>query len=74
MTEAILDRAKEIATLGCKPFDSLHIACAESAQANIFLTTDDRLIRKVQANLSHFQVQVANPLQWFIQKSSNLGE
>ncbi len=40
---------------------------AESAEADIFLTTDDRLLRKVQANSSLLRVQVANPLQWFIQ-------
>ena len=67
----ILNRAREIAMLGCKTFDALHIACAESAQADIFLTTDDRLLRKVQANSSLLRVQVANPLQWFIQISSS---
>jgi hypothetical protein len=44
---------------------------AESAQADIFLTTDDRLLRKVQANSSLLRVQVTNPLQWFIQISSS---
>ncbi|MCU0550352.1 MAG: PIN domain-containing protein [Leptolyngbya sp. Prado105] len=72
--QSILDRAQEIATIGCKPFDALHIACAENAQADVFLTTDDRLIRKAQANPSDFQVQVANPLQWLIQNATSSGE
>ncbi len=70
----ILDRAKEIVTLGCKPFDSLHIACAETARANVFLTTDDRLLRKAQANSSFLQIPVENPLQWLIQITNPLGE
>jgi hypothetical protein len=30
-------------TLGFGSFDALHSACAESAGAEVFLTTDDRL-------------------------------
>ena len=31
-----------------KHFDSLHMALAEGANADIFLTTDDRLIKRAQ--------------------------
>ena len=33
---------------GLKPFDSLHLALAETTGANVFLTTDDRLLRAVK--------------------------
>ncbi len=29
-------------------FDALHIACAIAGQANLFITTDDRLIKKMR--------------------------
>jgi PIN domain len=74
VTQPILNRAKEIATLGCKPFDSLHIACAETAPADVFLTTDDRLLRKAQANAARLQIPVENPLQWLIQTTNPQGE
>lgn len=48
INEQILRRAKQIQQLGVKSFDALHIACAEASQADIFLTTDDKLLKKVQ--------------------------
>ncbi len=71
---AIVARAQEIATLGCKSFDALHIACAEFGQADVFLTTDDRLLRKAQANPSFLQVRVANPVTWLIEISESSGD
>ena len=59
----IEQRAIEIQQVGIKPFDSFHIALAESAEADILLTTDDKLIklsRKIQLD-----VKVENPLNWF---------
>lgn len=31
--------------LGIKPFDALHVACAIMASADLFVTTDDALLR-----------------------------
>ena len=39
--EEIFNRAKEIQKLGIKSYDALHVACAEKADCDIFLTTDD---------------------------------
>ena len=47
-TEAILDRGRSLMQLGIKPFDALHVACAINANADLFITTDDALLRKLR--------------------------
>ena len=47
-----------------KQWDALHLACAESGQADIFLTTDDKLLRLSQRIANKLQVRVDNPLSW----------
>jgi hypothetical protein len=42
--DAIAPRAQALVDLGYGPFDGLHIAAAESANADALLTTDDRLL------------------------------
>ncbi len=74
VTVAMLERAKELVALGFKPFDALHLSCAESANVDIFLTTDDRLLRKASANQTSLNVTVANPVQWFMEISQLEGE
>ena len=39
-------RATTLQGLGFHAFDAMHVACAEMAQVDVFLTTDDRLLRK----------------------------
>ena len=46
LTEAIRTRARQLAATGQKPLDALHLACAEAAGADCFLTCDDRLMRR----------------------------
>ena len=61
----IVKRAKEIREYNIKAFDSLHVACAEFAEADIFLTTDKKLInRSMVANL---KVRVLNPAVWIME-------
>jgi predicted nucleic acid-binding protein len=38
-------RTSELMGLGFRNFDALHVACAELAGADVFATTDDRLLR-----------------------------
>ena len=44
--------------------DALHIACAESGNVDIFLTTDDGILRRAKRNSSNLYVQVENPYVW----------
>ena len=56
-------RAQEWVGQGLKPVDALHLACAEGAGVDAFLTTDDRLLRAIRrTNLA--RVQANNPLPW----------
>ncbi len=57
-------RVTELEVLGFKRFDALHIACAESGDADILLTTDDRMLRLAKHYQSHLRVRVENPHTW----------
>ena len=65
--QKILDRAKEIQKLGIKSYDVLHVACAEEAKSDIFLTTDDNLLKKLKKNKLKIKVKADNPLNWIIE-------
>ena len=58
-------RAAILQQQGLKPFDSLHVALAEMCCADVFLTTDDRLIKI--ANRVKFNVKVSNPIIWIME-------
>ncbi len=57
-------RAMELQSDGFQVFDALHIACAESAKADVFLSTDDRLLKQAKRNSKKLDVRVENPLVW----------
>ena len=57
-------RAQELGKLGFQSIDALHLACAESSVSDVFLTTDDRLLRLAARISESLGVQVANPLAW----------
>lgn len=58
----IVKRAKEVERSGVKPYDALHLASAEAANVDVFLTTDRKLINA--AKKAGIQVKVENPLIW----------
>ena len=57
-------RGKQFETLGFKEHDALHLACAESGNVDIFLTTDDSVIKKAKQFCSILRVPVENPKTW----------
>ena len=67
---AVEERATELTGLGCGPFDALHLASAERAGADVFLTTDDRLQRLATRYASALRVAVHNPLTWLTARES----
>ena len=67
--EAELDRAAELMRIGLHTDDALHLACAEAARADIFLTTDDRLLRRCLRNAAHLRVRAANPAEWLAEQN-----
>lgn len=72
ITSATIQRAGDLQELGFKPFDALHIACAEAANVDAFLTTDDRLLRKASAHIDQLNIQVQNPLTWLMTITTDL--
>ena len=59
-----ISRAKQLESLGFKTSDALHLACAESADVDIFLTTDDGILRIAKRENSELRVEVDNPDAW----------
>ena len=60
-----LERAEYLEALGFHAYyDALHLACAESSTADIFLTTDDKLLRLAHRLSEQLRVRVDNPLTW----------
>lgn len=57
-------RAKELQKDGFQLFDSLHLACAESAKADVFLSTDDRPLKLAKRASKRLKIRVVNPLVW----------
>ena len=62
--EKEVKRAKELQKQGFQVFDALHIACAESAKVDVFLSTDDRLLKQAKRNSKRLHVRIENPLAW----------
>lgn len=62
--EAEVERSKELRREGFKEFDSLHLACAETAKADVFLSTDDRLLKLAKRVPKRLKIRVMNPLAW----------
>ncbi len=57
-------RARHIREWGIAAVDALHLACAESGGVDVFLTTDDRLVRRAKTYAEQLHIRVENPLKW----------
>ncbi len=62
--KTIFERGAVIQEMGFTTYDAMHIACAESVQVDIFLSTDKKLINKALRNKSKLFVAIENPLAW----------
>lgn len=63
-----IERGKQLEQIGFKSFDAMHIACAERGKANIFLTTDDKLLKLAEKTKDQLHIAVVrNPLTWLIE-------
>ena len=61
VTEKEKLRAKNLMTFGIKPLDALHLALAESGNADYFCSCDDKLLRNSK-QVTDLLVKVANPV------------
>ncbi len=57
----VIQLAKSLNRMGLKNFDALHIACAISAKADYFLTTDKGILKKSQMVSD---IQIKDPIDF----------
>ena len=57
-------RAKEFASSSITGHDALHLAAAEAAGADYFVTTDQRLLRRAARAATLLRVKTINPANW----------
>lgn len=66
VNDAILSRAEEIRhSSNIKYKDSIHLACAEAAGAEVLVTTDEKFMKN--ANRIKTFTRVLNPGQWLLE-------
>jgi len=53
----------ELTTVGLKPLDALHVACAVSLQCKYFLTVDKGILRKTTR---YSEIIITNPVGYII--------
>ena len=64
-------RGLQLEALGFKWFDALHLACAESGNADAFLTTDSGILKRAARFSSQLRVLVQNPYEWLQEMIKN---
>jgi len=64
LSNSAVERGEELKGLGLRTYDALHVACAEQAQVEVLLTTDDRLVRAAARDADKLKVPVKNSLTW----------
>jgi len=63
-TEEAKTLGRQLAERGIPAMDALHLAAAETGGCDIFLTTDDVLLRRAAALDPPLRVRVDNPARW----------
>lgn len=60
--DLVKSRTNELMLLGFRNFDALHLASAESGQAQVFVTCDDRMQAAANRHSSVLNIRVVNPV------------
>jgi len=68
---SIVKRASGLKEIGFGAYDALHLACAEHCEANVFLTTDDKVLQLACKCSSQIKIKVYNPLIWLKEVTEN---
>jgi predicted nucleic acid-binding protein len=58
--EDLTRRTQELMTLGLRNFDAFHVACAEFGNADVFATTDDRLLALAKEHTAAIRVRLVD--------------
>ncbi len=62
LSPSVETRAAAFVQSGFKKLDALHLASAEELRADVFLSTDDRLVSRAQATAGLIKLTVLNPM------------
>lgn len=62
--DKVVERAKEIPRLGIGQGDAMYVISAILGKAEIFLSTDDELIKKGKKNESFLKLKFFNPSEF----------
>ena len=65
--DALIFRGEEIERYGIKAMDALHLACAEAASCDWFLTTDRGITKKLHVLGG---MRIANPVEFVLEDQS----
>ena len=57
-------QAEKLEASGFDSYDAIHLASAEHAKVNVFLTTDDNMQKIANRNKKLFSFVVVNPVKW----------
>ena len=68
MSDAIRKRATALEVSGFDALDAMHLACAESGEADYFVTCDDAISRKARRNPGSVSLTVCSPLEFLIEE------
>ena len=71
VSEAEIARGEQLEALGFERLDALHLACAESGNADIFLTTDDSLLKIAKRANTRLRVRVEYPDTWLQEETGH---
>jgi predicted nucleic acid-binding protein len=69
VTPQVATRARALTAAGFRPLDAAHLACAEAAACDRFLTCDDQVIRRTRRVQVRLRVQ--NPRD-YVQESTDV--
>lgn len=59
--------ARSLASAGQSPMDALHLAAAQYGRCEVYLTTDDHLIKAARRAGDKVSVRVLNPAEWLLE-------
>ena len=63
-SDKILRRAEELEKSGFDTYDAIHLASAEHARVDVFLTTDDQILKVAVRSNKLLPFLVENPVKW----------
>jgi predicted nucleic acid-binding protein len=64
VSQKVIVRSEELVRLGFDEADALHLSFAEESAADVFLTVDDRLVRRARRHSARIMVAVDEVLAW----------